>query len=173
MFTMGWPLCALLPTAGLWESNIWGRFLYTWTIILSTPLQRFSGCRPSSTMTSTAINYALFWVSAMFAKFGWSLFLQRAVHPIFLSQSVRASRGGGAYFSNKTRPMYQGCIREMSCTGILANNGIFKRTRILIYLRNKTFSFISESWQIGFTLNISTVQACQVLMQILRQRFKY
>ena len=97
-------------------------------------------------MTSTAINYALFWVSAMFAKFGWSLFLQRAVHPIFLSQSVRASRGGGAYFSNKTRPMYQGCIREMSCTGILANNGIFKRTRILIYLRNKTFSFICQNW---------------------------
>ena len=64
------------------------------------------------------------------------------MHPIFRVGGVGGGggrcgeRGGGwvPYFSYKTRPMYHRCIIEMSCTGILANNGIFKKTRILIYL---------------------------------------
>ena len=71
------------------------------------------------------------WMKSFFAESCASYFFE----PICTSV-----KGGGAYFSNKTRPMYQGCIIEMRCTGILANNGIFKKARILIYLQNKTFT---------------------------------
>ena len=73
-----------------------------------------------------------------------SLFLHKAVHPIFRVGGVGGGGegdGGVPYFSYKTRPMYHRCIIEMSCTGILANNEIFKKTRILIYL---TFSLVNR-----------------------------
>ena len=144
IFTMGWPLCALLPTAGLWESNLWGASYCTCTIIFDVnPVAMFL---EFSSSTMTTINYMLYFECQPCSNLDKVFIFAQSCASYFLSQSVRSLRGGGAYFSNKTRPMYQGCIIEMRCTGILANNGIFKKARILIYLRNKTFSFICQNW---------------------------